>query len=145
MFWGSFPAKIDEKSRLRLPAKFRQLTEEGNDTFFVTSVNGEFALIYPWAAWEKIAEKLRQSPGMSDAIQKYLRITGFYGLQTETDPQGRILIPQKLREKAKISGDVMVIGAGDHMEVWNDSIVTEDIDANPLTKEDRAELSKMGI
>ena len=145
MFCGSFPAKIDEKSRLRLPAKFRQLIEEKENSFFVTSDNGECAQIYPWAVWEKIVEKLQEHPKMSPVKVKYQTVTNFYGLQTEMDPQGRILIPQRLRDKAQISGDVVVIGENDHMVVWNESIIQKNVEANPITQEDREALADLGI
>jgi MraZ protein len=107
---------------LRLPAKFRRdLPETEDDTYYVTSDDGQCAQIYPIPVWEKVACKFQESPRMDPAKIKLQRLTSYYGLLTQMDPQGRILIPQSLREDAQISGDVIVIGKSDHLEVWNDS------------------------
>jgi len=82
---------------------------------------------------------------MDPAKKKLQRITSYYGLVTQMDPQGRILIPQKLRDAAQISGDVVVMGNNDHLEVWNDDICRKNIEENPLTDEERERLGKQGI
>lgn len=146
MLCGSYSAKIDEKSRLRVPAKFRRdLPETEDDTFFVTSDDGQCAQIYPFPIWERIAQKLQEPPRMDPAKIKLQRLTSYYGLMTQMDPQGRILIPQKLREKAQILGDVVVLGRGDHLEVWNEEVYKKDLTERPLTDEDREKLARLGF
>ena len=111
MLWGRYSAKIDDKSRLRLPAKFRRdLPETQDNTYYVTSDDGQCAQIYPIPIWERVAQKLQEAPRMDPAKIKLQRFTSYYGLLTQMDPQGRILIPPSLREDAQISGDVIVIG-----------------------------------
>ena len=101
MLWGSLPAKVDDKSRLRVPAKFRrELPETINNTYFVTSDDGRCAQIYPIPVWERVAQKLQEPPRMDPAKLKLQRFTSYYGLVTQMDPQGRILIPQRLRSDA---------------------------------------------
>ena len=82
---------------------------------------------------------------MDPAKQKLQRITSYYGLVTQMDPQGRILLPQKLRDAAQISGDVVVMGKNDHLEVWNDEIFRKSIEDNPLTDEERERLAQQGF
>ncbi len=146
MLLGSYLAKIDEKSRLRLPAKFRRdLPETEDNTYYVTSDDGHCAQIYPLSIWERMASKLQEHPRMDPAKQKLQRITSYYGLVTQMDPQGRILIPQLLRDDAGISGDVMVIGKTDHLEVWNGEVIRKSVKEEPLTVEERERLAQQGF
>lgn len=141
MLLGSYLAKIDEKSRLRLPAKFRRdLPDSDENTYYVTSDDGQCAQIYPISVWERIAQKLAEPPRMDPVKQKFQRITSYYGLVTQMDPQGRILIPQLLRDAARMSGDVVVIGKTDHLEVWNGEVFKQSVDENPLTPDEREKL-----
>lgn len=76
---------------------------------------------------------------------KLQRITDFYGSMSEMDPQGRVLIPSRLRESAQLSGDVVVYGKIDHLEVWNEQVASKDVEENPLTLEDRERLAELGF
>lgn len=146
MLWGRYSARIDEKSRLRLPAKFRRdLPETIDNTYYVTSEDGQCAQIYPIPVWERIAQKFKEEPRMDPAKIKLQRFTSYYGLLSEMDPQGRILIPPSLRDDAQISGDVIVIGNSDHLEVWNDEAFRKSLKENPLTMEDRERLGTLGF
>lgn len=146
MFLGRYSAKIDDKSRLRLPAKFRRdVPDSDENTYYVTSDDGKCAQIYPASVWEQVAYKLQASPRMDPAKRKYERVTSYYGLMTQMDPQGRILIPQSLREDARISGDVIVMGKIDHLEVWNEEVISKSLKEEPLTTEDRERLAELGF
>jgi MraZ protein len=146
MLWGSYQAKVDEKFRLKIPAKFRhELAENEDNSFFVTSKDGHCAQIYPIAVWERIAQKLQESPRMDPAKQKLEKFTTYYGIPAQMDPQGRILIPQSLRDDACISGDVTVSGRGDHLEVWNTEAYKKDLREKPLTDQDRERLAELGF
>jgi len=146
MLWGSSPAKIDEKFRLKIPAKFRRdLPESEDNTYFVTSDSGLCAQIYPISVWERIAQKFLEPPRMDPAKQKLQKFTSFYGTLAPMDPQGRILIPQLLREDAQITGDVTVVAKEDHLEVWNNEVIRKSIKENPLTDTDRERLSELGF
>ncbi len=82
---------------------------------------------------------------MDPAKQKLQRITSYFGLVTQMDPQGRILVPQLLREAAQISGDVVVIGKTDHLEVWNGEAFRKSLIDDPLTTEERERLAQQGF
>ena len=146
MLWGSYPAKIDEKSRLKIPAKFRRdLPDTEENTFFVTSDDGRCAQIYPIPVWERVAQKFQEPPRMDPAKVKLQKFTSYYGALTQMDPQGRILIPQALREDANITGDVIVIGKNDHLEVWNVEVIRKSLQEQPLTDADRERLAEQGF
>jgi len=146
MLWGSYPAKIDKKFRLKIPVKFRrELPETEDNTYFVTSDDGRCAQIYPIPVWERVAQKFQEPPRMDPAKLKLQKFTSYYGILTQMDPQGRILIPQALREKAQIFGDVIVMGKNDHLEVWNNQVISKSLDEQPLTDADRERLAEQGI
>ena len=146
MLWGSYPAKIDEKSRLKIPAKFRRdLPDTEENTYFVTSDDGRCAQIYPIPVWERVAQKFQEPPRMDPAKVKLQKFTSYYGALTQMDPQGRILIPQALREDANITGDVLVIGKNDHLEIWNVDVIRKSLQEQPLTDADRERLAEQGF
>jgi MraZ protein len=138
MFRGNHPAKVDEKGRLKLPAAFKQLMDAQNVTqFYVTSVDGKKAELWPLPEWEKREKQLARSSTMNDAVEKYLNLTSYYGQQAEMDNQARILIPQILRGTAKLDAEVAVMGKITHLLVQNAATAEENASANAMTAEDR--------
>lgn len=120
MLRGNSPAKIDDKGRLKVPNGFRvAIQEEHGRELFVTSLEGESVRIYPMPVWMEIERRIAQMPSTHPARKKYLDRVNFYGQVTEFDPQGRVLIPPRLRESALMTGEVDVLGQQDHLEVWN--------------------------
>src|SRR5215475_15090634 len=115
-FRGSAPARLDEKGRLKVPNLFRQQIEEafGRD-LFVTSIHGRNFLLYPLPVWRTLEEKLAELPAIHRAKNKFLERVNYYGQDSSIDGQGRVLIPQILRDAAKLSADVVVTGNIDHL------------------------------
>ena len=146
MFRGSSPAKIDDKGRLKMPTEFRRLLEGNHGSeVFVTSVTGESALIYPLPIWEQVEAKLAALPSANRAKQKYLARVNHFGQQLKLDSQGRAVLPQILREKAQIRGEVVVSGRIDHLEVWNRELFDLKLVDEPLEDDDLEALSDLGI
>jgi len=146
MLIGSYTATIDDKSRLRLPARFRRdLPETLDNTYYITSYTGTCAKIYPLPVWERIAQKFLESPRMHPLKVKLQKITSYYGSLSEMDPQGRILLPADLREDAQLSGDVRVSGQYDHLEVWNEQNLRKDVRDALLTPEEWEKAAEMGF
>lgn len=146
MFRGSAPAKIDEKGRLKMPTGFLRVLEEGHGLdVFITSVTGESALVYPLKAWEEIEKRLAQTPSSDRSKQRFLERVNYYGQQLSLDNQGRVVIPQILRDKAQIVGEVVVIGQIDKLEIWNRERLDSRIDEEPFTEEDFQSLAAHGI
>ncbi len=146
MFRGSAPTKIDDKGRLKIPTDFRRLLEDrwGPD-LFVTSVQGESALLYPLPVWEEIEQRLSAVASMDPIRLRYLERVNYFGQQVRLDVQGRILVPQILRESASVSGDVVVSGQLDHLVVWNHERFVSRLQEQPFTDEDFRALSTQGI
>lgn len=143
---GHSPAKIDEKGRLKIPANFRKIIEEryGNECF-ITSMDGERALVYPLAVWFEFQSRLAKVPSTSTAKTKLLERVNYFGQVATLDAQGRVLVPQVLRDVAGISEDVVVLGSQDHLIVWNDQKMQKRLKEQPLTEEDFKELELHGV
>lgn len=146
MFRGSAPTKIDEKGRLKMPTDFRRFLDEryGRD-LFVTSIGGESALIYPLPVWEEIEARLAAMPSTNRTKVRFLERVSYFGQQAAMDAQGRLLVPQILRDKAAITGEVVVSGRLDHLEVWNRERLEGRLEDEPFTDEDFRILSDSGI
>ncbi len=153
MFRGNHPARVDEKGRLKLPADFKaQLVPdgEGRFVFYITSKDGERAELWPLKAWEEIEEKLALLPTTHPGKRKFLDVTNYYGQMAEMDGQGRLLLPQLLREEAKLTTEVVVIGKigvlePGILEVVNHEQFKGQILAQPITKEDLDALAGFGL
>jgi MraZ protein len=146
MFRGNHPAKIDEKGRLKLPSAFKQLLDAANVTqFYITSADGKSAEIWPLPEWERREQQLAEFSTMDEAVQKYLNLTSYYGHQVEMDTQARVLLPQLLRGKAMLGGDVevTVIGKMTYLEVHNKAIFEQNLADNELTAENRQTLAEL--
>ncbi len=133
---GNCQAKVDEKGRLKIPAVFLDALKEYGDQFYITSVTGETARIYPMKVWGEIEDKLAQVSSTNKSKRKFLMRTSYYGLTVEMDGQGRVLIPPVLRESAQVKGDVDVLGALDYLEVTNHTRVLDQLKNEPYTEED---------
>jgi MraZ protein len=103
-------------------------------------MDGKRAQIYPLKEWEEIEASLKKMSPMDPVRRKFQDVTNFYGQMAEMDAQGRLLIPQKLREMAKVTGDVEVLGSQTLLEVVNSdvftSMMTKATGAVELTDED---------
>ena len=120
MFRGNHPTRVDEKGRLKLPAEFKRRVDElYGPQFFITSKDGRRAEIWPLKEWEKIEAQLAKLSPMDPVRKKFLDVTNYYGQMVEMDAQGRLLLPQLLRESAKAAGEVNVLGVQTMLEVVN--------------------------
>jgi len=143
---GHAPATVDDKGRLKVPADFRKVIEEryGKDCF-ITSEDGERALLYPMPVWYELTDRLAKVPSTSRAKKKLLERMNYYGQASTLDAQGRVLVPAVLREVAAIRDDVVVLGNQDHLVVWNESKVKKRLAESPMTDEDYKELELHGV
>jgi MraZ protein len=146
MLRGNALAKIDDRGRLKLPAAFRSVIEPqfGNE-FFVTSLRGESARIYPMQVYAGLEERLVASSSVEPMVTKLRNALNFFGQRAVMDPQGRILIHPLLRERARLSGEAAVLGQQNYLEVWERTTVEEQIRHNPLTEDDLKRLADFGF
>jgi len=146
MFRGNHPTRVDEKGRLKVPADFKRLMDEKYGTqFYITSLDGKVAQVYPFEEWQRIEEKLARLSNFNPTKKKFLNRTNYYGQVVEIDGQGRLLIPALLRDSAKIQGEVAVVGNLTYLEVQSIEAYKKDIEENPFTAEDEQTLNDLGI
>jgi MraZ protein len=146
VFRGSTIATIDDKGRLKVPTDFRRFLEEryGRE-FFVTSVRGDRAIVYPLQVFEEIERKLATLPATDPTRQRFLERVNFFGAQVALDAQGRLLVPPIVREKTGMAGEVVVTAQIDRLEIWNRERLERKLDAEPFTDDDFAALAARGI
>ena len=146
MFRGNHPTRVDEKGRLKVPAEFKRVIEEKYaQRFYITSLDGKVAQIYPFEEWERIEQKLAQLSTFNPTKKKFLNRVNYYGQVVEMDGQGRLLIPQILREAAQIRGEVAVLGNLTYLEIRNMEALDREIKEQPFTDEDTKTLDELGI
>ena len=121
-FTGEYRHNLDAKGRLIIPAKFRdQLGEE----FTVTrSLDGCLAM-YASTEWQALEDKLNELPMTNEKARSLKRFLLGSAATCELDKQGRILLPQVLRDRAGLDKDITLLGVGDHIEIWNTSTYEE--------------------
>jgi MraZ protein len=144
MFRGNHPARIDEKGRLKVPSEFKADLEAQGRECFITSRDGQRAEIHSLKDWEQVEEALAKLPA-SAAKRKLLDATNYYGQVVRMDDQGRLLIPQLLREQASLVGDVAVMGIEKKLVVANDARLRAAIAENPATDADIESLGVVGL
>jgi MraZ protein len=95
--------------------------------------------------WEEIENRLAAMPTTDPTKQRYLERVNYYGQQVRMDAQGRIILPQILREKAGMNGDVVVSAQLDHLVIWNRDQIERRLEEEPFTDQDLQVLTERGI
>ena len=146
MFRGNHPTRVDEKGRLKVPAEFKRVIDEKyGQQFYITSLDGKVAQIYPFEEWERIEQKLASLSTFNPTKKKFLSRVNYWGQQVEMDGQGRLLIPQLIRENAEIKGEVAVLGNLTYLEVRNMEAFRQEIKTESFTPDDEKTLDELGI
>jgi len=147
MFRGNHPTRVDEKGRrLKVPSEFKRVIDEKYaQKFYITSLDGIVAQVYPFEEWERIEQKLASLSTFNPTKKKFLNRTNYYGQVVEMDGQGRLLIPQILRESAQIRGEVAVLGNLTYLEVRNLEAFRKEIEEQAFTDDDTKTLDELGI
>jgi|SRR2546423_11212408 MraZ protein len=146
MFRGNHPTRVDEKGRLKVPSEFKRVIDEKYaQKFYITSLDGIVAQVYPFEEWERIEQKLASLSTFNPTKKKFLNRTNYYGQVVEMDGQGRLLIPQILRESAQIRGEVAVLGNLTYLEVRNLEAFRKEIEEQAFSDDDTKTLDELGI
>lgn len=114
MFRGEFHYTLDDKGRVVLPPKFRQ---ELGEVVIVTRGMDDCIWVYPRSGWDAVENKLRALPLSRRGFQRFLLAAA---QEVEVDRQGRITLPEALREHAAIGREVVVIGLIQRLEIWSE-------------------------
>lgn len=117
MFIGEFQHSIDEKGRVAVPAKFRVKVSGGA---IITRGLDRCLFIFTMKDWQDLAQKLKGLPLAQANARAFKRLMLSSAADVRLDSQGRILIPETLRQYAGLGKSVKVIGVYDRMEIWDD-------------------------
>ena len=116
MFMGEYNHTIDAKGRLIVPSKFRETL---GDTFVVTKGLDGCLFVYDNEEWGVFKEKLKSLPITNKEARQFVRFFLAGAAEVEVDKQGRILVPNVLREFAELNKDVVLIGVASRIEIWS--------------------------
>lgn len=119
MFRGRYEHLIDSKGRLSVPSRFRETLNERYDSRLVITAYDSCLIAYPFAEWQTLEERVAALPEFKKDTRSFLRF--FYSSATDCaiDKLGRILLPQTLRDYARLEKDVVLIGAFKRFEIWS--------------------------
>ncbi|MFD3258495.1 division/cell wall cluster transcriptional repressor MraZ [Paenibacillus lentus] len=116
MFMGEFQHSIDDKGRIIIPAKFRDLL---GASFVVTRGLDQCLFVYPMEEWAVLEQKLKALPLMKSDARAFTRFFFSGATECEWDKQGRVNLPGNLRQYAKLEKDCVVLGVSNRVEIWS--------------------------
>lgn len=116
---GTFARSLDEKLRIAIPKRLREAlgSPKGGALYVAPGTDGSLAL-YPEDAFARLAKRLAQASPAGTQVRAFTRLFYARAQRVEPDGQGRIRLPAELAELAQLSGDVVLVGAGEHLELW---------------------------
>ena len=140
VFRGRYYHTLDEKGRITLPARLREVFAEKQDNRMVITTWDGYLMIFPFDEWQIIEAKISHQSILKKEIRAFQRFFMSGAIDCSLDSQGRILLPPHLREYAKIDKDVVLAGMMRVIELWNRERFEEEI---KKTEEDPSSLNYM--
>lgn len=124
MFRGITIINIDDKGRLAIPTRYRELLQQISQNRLVITIDTEAKclLMYPLNEWELIEAKLQNLPSFNATARRIQRLLIGHATEVEADGNGRILIPPLLRDYAVLDKKIMLVGQGKKFEVWDEQL-----------------------
>lgn len=126
MFRGVNTVNLDSKGRLAIPTRYReQLVRQCEGQMVVTVDRDGCLLLYPLPEWEEIERKLARLSSFQKQTRRLQRLLIGHATECEMDGNGRILLPQPLREYASLEKAVVLIGQSNKFEIWSETLWSE--------------------
>ncbi len=116
-FIGEYQHTIDQKKRLAIPVKFRQLLEK---KAIITRGLDNCLFLYSFEEWQKLAKKLSQLPISQTDVRGLVRVMLAGAMEVNLDSLGRILVPDYLKKYASLSKKVVIAGLYNRIEIWDE-------------------------
>ncbi len=143
MFLGEFDHTIDDKGRVAVPARFREELSEG---LILTRGFDKCLQAFPRPVWQNLAQRVSALSMGSDEARQLRRLLFASAAEVEVDRQGRILIPQNLREYAGLAEQVVIAGMDAYFELWSNGRWSEVLERLDTSGSSIAEqLAALGI
>lgn len=142
MFRGVQHINMDAKGRLAMPARQREPLAElcGGKVVVTIDTQATCLVIYPLPEWERFEGEVQALPAMKPAIRRFQRLTLGYATDLDLDANGRMLLPQSLREYAQLDKKLVVVGQGNKLELWSEALWFAERDQALLESGNDAEL-----
>jgi MraZ protein len=123
MFRGIFEHNIDEKGRVSIPAKFREILkrEYGSEKLIIT-VSDNCLVTYPLAQWQVFEEKMKDFSQFKKKAKSFMRYFYAGAIECAIDDHGRILIPSQFREQTRLEKEIIFLGLMNRFEIWNKGV-----------------------
>lgn len=120
MWYGEYNHSLDDKDRFILPAKFREKVKSlDKKKFYITRGLDGCLFLFHQDVWDGLEEKLRAISFTKQQSRSFNRLYFSGAHEGEVDAQGRMILPQHLKEFAQIQKDIVIIGVGDRIEIWD--------------------------
>jgi MraZ protein len=122
MFRGISAVNLDTKGRMAMPTRYRDGLQANDDGRLIVTVDTESPclLLYPLGEWELIEAKLQSLPSFNQAARRIQRLLIGHATDVELDGNGRILLPNVLRDYAGLDKKIMLVGQGKKFEIWSE-------------------------
>jgi len=148
MFRGSSFHTIDEKGRIIIPARFRDVLKVGGGDGVMISRMDHSLFAYAYDEWSKIEKRVMAMAEKSESMRRFRRVFIGGAFDCSCDKQGRILIPPSLRQYAGLEKEIVMVGVLDHFEIWSrDRWEAENLEMEEDMKKEevRNEIAKLGL
>jgi len=124
VFRGVQHINMDAKGRLAMPARQREPLLSRCDGQIVVTIDtqSKCLAIYPLPEWERIEQDIQNLPALKPAVKRFQRLMLGYATDLELDGNGRILLPQSLREYAQLEKKLVLVGQGNKLEIWSETL-----------------------
>ncbi len=130
LFRGGSTVNLDAKGRMALPTRYRAPLKESCEGHLIFTVHYDGCLLlYPAPEWEQIERTLAALPNQDIHTRRLQRMLIGHATETDMDGHGRVLVPPRLREFAKLEKRVVLNGAGNKFEIWNEAVWDESCSA----------------
>lgn len=119
-FRGRQSVKIDGKGRLIIPSQYKTTSKQQN--YFITNnlYRGQRHLdLFPEKEWLALEKRMSKLPSLNSDVQAFRRFYIASAVPVKVDAQGRLLVPQELREYAHLNEEIVLLGVGEKLEIWN--------------------------
>lgn len=131
VFRGVQHINMDAKGRMAVPARQREslLSRCEGKVVITIDTQSPCLAVYPLPEWERIEAKIQALPALNAASKRFQRLVLGYASDLELDGSGRILLPQSLRDYAKLEKKIVLVGQGNKFELWSEDLWLAERDA----------------